>query len=72
MRCRLFRRLRGSCWASRFSIFWGFVSAFAMTLAFALFTPAILSLAVTIWERGCGEDSGLWRRFSRLARFEHH
>lgn len=30
-------------WASRFSIFWGFVSAFAMTLAFALFTPSLLS-----------------------------
>ncbi|AFM28215.1 FtsX-like permease family protein [Desulfomonile tiedjei] len=32
-----------SAWASRFSIFWGFASAFAMTLAFALFTPGILS-----------------------------
>lgn len=32
-----------SAWASRFSISWGFVSAFGMTLAFALFTPAILS-----------------------------
>jgi putative ABC transport system permease protein len=32
-----------SVWASRFSIFWGFVSAFAMTLAFALITPSILS-----------------------------
>ncbi len=30
-------------WASRFSIFWGFFSAFAMTLAFALFTPGFLS-----------------------------
>jgi putative ABC transport system permease protein len=30
-------------WASRFSIFWGFASAFAMTLAFAFFTPSILS-----------------------------
>jgi putative ABC transport system permease protein len=30
-------------WASRFSIFWGFASAFAMTLAFALFTPSVLS-----------------------------
>jgi putative ABC transport system permease protein len=30
-------------WASRISIFWGFVSAFAMTLAFALFTPSFLS-----------------------------
>lgn len=30
-------------WASRFSIYWGFVSAFAMTLAFALFTPSFLS-----------------------------
>jgi putative ABC transport system permease protein len=33
-----------SAWASRFSILWGFVAAFGMTLAFALFTPAILSL----------------------------
>ncbi len=32
-----------AAWASRFSIFWGFASAFAMTLAFALFTPSILS-----------------------------
>ncbi len=30
-------------WASRYSIFWGFVSAFALTLAFALFTPSFLS-----------------------------
>jgi putative ABC transport system permease protein len=30
-------------WASRFSVFWGFVSAFAMTLAFALFIPSFLS-----------------------------
>ena len=30
-------------WASRFSIFWGFASAFGMTLAFAFFTPSILS-----------------------------
>ncbi len=30
-------------WASRFSVFWGFVSAFSMTLAFALCTPAFLS-----------------------------
>lgn len=30
-------------WASRFSILWGFVSAFSMTLAFALFTPPLLS-----------------------------
>jgi putative ABC transport system permease protein len=30
-------------WASRFSVFWGFVSAFGMTLAFALFTPSFLS-----------------------------
>jgi putative ABC transport system permease protein len=30
-------------WASRFSIYWGFVSAFGMTLAFALFTPSFLS-----------------------------
>lgn len=32
-----------TAWASRFSIFWGFVSAFAMTFAFALFTPGFLS-----------------------------
>ncbi len=32
-----------AAWASRFSIFWGFASAFAMTFAFALFTPSILS-----------------------------
>ena len=32
-----------AAWASRFSIFWGFVSAFGMTLAFALFTPSFLS-----------------------------
>jgi putative ABC transport system permease protein len=32
-----------AAWASRFSIFWGFISAFGMTLAFALFTPSILS-----------------------------
>ena len=32
-----------AAWASRFSIFWGFASAFGMTLAFALFTPSILS-----------------------------
>ncbi len=32
-----------AAWASRFSIFWGFTSAFAVTLAFALFTPSILS-----------------------------
>jgi len=31
-------------WASRFSIFWGFASAFGVTLAFALFTPGALSL----------------------------
>lgn len=30
-------------WAAQFSIFWGFVSAFVMTLAFALFTPSLLS-----------------------------
>lgn len=30
-------------WASRFSIYWGFVSAFGMTVAFALFTPSFLS-----------------------------
>ncbi|HMK34151.1 MAG TPA: FtsX-like permease family protein [Desulfomonilaceae bacterium] len=30
-------------WASRFSIFWGFASAFGMTLAFALLTPSFLS-----------------------------
>ncbi len=32
-----------AAWASRYSIFWGFASAFGMTLAFALFTPSILS-----------------------------
>ena len=32
-----------AAWASRFSVFWGFVSAFGITLAFALFTPAFLS-----------------------------
>lgn len=30
-------------WASQFSVFWGFASAFGVTLAFALFTPSILS-----------------------------
>lgn len=41
-----------SAWASRYSIFWGFVSAFGMTLAFALFTPSFLSRFthyVAIW-----------------------
>ncbi len=33
----------GASWASRFSVYWGFASAFAMTLAFALFTPSFLS-----------------------------
>jgi len=32
-----------AAWASRYSIFWGFASAFGATLAFTLFTPAILS-----------------------------
>lgn len=32
----------GAAWASKYSIFWGFVSAFGMTLAFALLTPAFL------------------------------
>ncbi|MGC8657979.1 MAG: FtsX-like permease family protein [Desulfomonilaceae bacterium] len=32
-----------AAWASRRSIFWGFVSAFGMTTAFALFTPGFLS-----------------------------
>jgi putative ABC transport system permease protein len=32
-----------TAWASRFSLFWGFFSAFAMTFAFALFTPGFLS-----------------------------
>mgnify|MGYP005832433395 CR=1 FL=1 len=41
-------------WASRISIFWGFVSAFAMTLAFALFTPSFLSLF--------SHYTGLWLR----------
>ncbi len=31
-------------WASRFSIFWGFAAAFGMTFAFALMTPASLSI----------------------------
>ncbi|MFH1113094.1 MAG: FtsX-like permease family protein [Pseudomonadota bacterium] len=39
----LFVLALAAAWASRFSVFWGFVSAFAMTLAFALFTPSILS-----------------------------
>jgi putative ABC transport system permease protein len=30
-------------WASRFSVFWGFASAFGVTLAFALCTPAFLA-----------------------------
>ena len=33
----------GAAWASRFSVYWGFASAFVMTLAFALFTPSFLS-----------------------------
>jgi len=33
----------GAAWASQFSVHWGFASAFAMTLAFALFTPSFLS-----------------------------
>jgi putative ABC transport system permease protein len=32
-----------AAWASRFSVFWGFASAFGITLAFALFTPSFLS-----------------------------
>jgi putative ABC transport system permease protein len=32
-----------AAWASRFSVFWGFTSAFGVTLAFALFTPSFLS-----------------------------
>ncbi len=32
-----------AAWASRRSVFWGFVSAFGMTTAFALFTPGFLS-----------------------------
>ncbi|MGC8908836.1 MAG: ABC transporter permease [Desulfomonilaceae bacterium] len=32
-----------AAWASRFSVYWGFASAFVMTLAFALFTPSFLS-----------------------------
>ena len=39
-------------WASRFSIFWGFASAFGMTLSFALLTPWILSRSthyLAIW-----------------------
>jgi putative ABC transport system permease protein len=47
-----------TAWASRFSIFWGFFSAFAMTLAFALLTPGFLSpfthwLGITL-KRVCG------------------
>jgi putative ABC transport system permease protein len=30
-------------WASRYSVFWGFASAFGATIAFALFTPALLA-----------------------------
>jgi putative ABC transport system permease protein len=33
----------GAAWASKLSVYWGFASAFAMTLAFALFTPSFLS-----------------------------
>ncbi len=33
----------GAAWASRFSVYWGFASAFVMTMAFALFTPSFLS-----------------------------
>lgn len=32
-----------AAWASRYSIQWGFLSAFGMTFAFALFTPGFLS-----------------------------
>jgi putative ABC transport system permease protein len=32
-----------AAWASRVSIFWGFASAFGVTLAFALFTPSVLA-----------------------------
>ena len=32
-----------TAWASRYSVFWGFASAFLATLALALFTPSILS-----------------------------
>jgi putative ABC transport system permease protein len=32
-----------AAWASRYSIQWGFLSAFGMTFAFALFTPCFLS-----------------------------
>ncbi|MEW6350100.1 MAG: FtsX-like permease family protein [Thermodesulfobacteriota bacterium] len=32
-----------AAWASRFSVFWGFGSAFGVTLAFALLTPPLLS-----------------------------
>ena len=41
-----------SAWASRFSIFWGFVSAFGMTLDFALLTPWMLA--------GFTHHSALW------------
>ncbi|MEW6533865.1 MAG: FtsX-like permease family protein [Thermodesulfobacteriota bacterium] len=30
-------------WAARFSMFWGWISAFCMTLAFAMFTPPLIS-----------------------------
>ncbi|MFC1833459.1 ABC transporter permease [Thermodesulfobacteriota bacterium] len=32
-----------TAWASRFSIYWGWISAFAVTLAFAFATPSIIS-----------------------------
>ncbi len=32
-----------AAWASRYSIYWGFASAFGLTLAFAFFTPSILA-----------------------------
>jgi len=51
-----------AAWASRFSIFWGFASAFGMTLAFALCTPAMLSPAAhylgVFLRRVCGSLEG--------------
>jgi putative ABC transport system permease protein len=43
--------------ASKYSVYWGFVSAFALTMAFALFTPSILSPLthiLSIWLRDYG------------------
>ncbi len=49
-------------WASRFSIFWGFVAAFGMTLAFAFLTPSFLSLVThylgMLLRKICGSLAG--------------